>query len=359
MANEIYNLAHRGLSDMISARAATNILNKALKSKGYKKARLDYSQAKEIMQGYVFEELRNILPSQGVKRQIRNIIKKIAKEDFDSSQKEEVKSVVPKIKDEPIKSEQDIAPKNNEKDAALESKDKEPVTVVQGQTEITTYVNDIKAVFGKSEASFTGFEGAADTNFDNALVVEDSPDKIDDNMIVEEASKSFAQDGKYDDISDDLFEAVSKQTSIVDEEELAELPKEELAKTIVNEKKILYRKQTKESIDFSVVKLDDLEDLLQNFALVEEARAVAIVSTSGKLLSSRGKGFDLDKMASLSNMALMLLKKSGKIRSYHLLVDSSQLFLFPVAEYLIVVIGSQEINFGEVISVFSTFEEEI
>ncbi len=346
MVNEIYNLAHSGLSDMISARAATNILKKALKSSGYSKADINYLQLKEIMQGYVFEELRNILPSQGVKRQIKNILRGIAEEHPGLIQKEPVQKILPEIKTKAIEYNNEII------------ENKEPVAIAQGQGIVSTYVNEIKAVFGKSKAGFEGFNESSDIDFDNILRVEDDSEIVAEDT-QEEVLEAFTQDGKYDDISDDLFEAVSNQTLIVDEEELEDLVIEEPVKEAAKKKNSVHRKRTRESTDFSAIKLDDLEELLQQFSLVEEARAVAIVSTTGKLLSSRGKGFDLDKMASLSNMALMLLKKSGKIRSYHLSVDSSQLFLFPVAEHLIVVIGSQEINFGEVISVFNTFEEEI
>ncbi|HHO55439.1 MAG TPA: hypothetical protein ENK21_03550 [Trueperaceae bacterium] len=336
MANEIYNLAHGGLSDMVSARAATNILNKALKSEGYSKTSLNHAQVKEVLQGYVFEELRNILPSRGVKRQIKNILQNIADELPEPVVQNEVKQPVINL------------------EQAAEPQKLVPVSqaVVAVADKPTSYVNEVKVAFDVPDEPAQEPE---DTDFDS-LFAYDQPEEIE--LEAEESLEANSVAKKYDDISDDLFEAVSNQTAIVDEEELEDLP-EAKPKAKIAKKNPIHRKQIKESVDFSSIKIADLENLVQNFSLIEEARAIAIVSTSGKLIDSRGKGFDLDKLASLSNMALMLLKKSGKIRSYHLSVDSSQLFLFPVDKHFVVVIGSQEINFGEVISIFANFEEAV
>ncbi len=352
MANEIYKQTHKGLAGMISARAATNVLQKALKANSFDDSFVDYLQMKTCLQGYVYEELRNVLPSQGLKRQIKGILRDIST--IRNSEAVKRSEVVLLTENQP-----DVAVEGLVEQAAMAVS--EPHSFIPNQTDVAA----VKNVFDdttKPDAVAAVAEDVVmedfDSIFDKPMAAEPEND-AGLNIIIEDIDMFKVGESssihKHDDISDDLFQSAA----LVDK---GEPPKNLDAKVALvpnkTAKKQMVRKKLRKSVDFSSKDLSDLEELLQVFALVEGTKAVAIVHSNGKLVNSRGKGYDLDSLAKLSNMALRLLKKSGDIRSYHLFVDNSQLFLFPVAEYMIVVIGSEEINFGEIVSAFAAFEEE-
>jgi len=357
MANEIYKQTHKGLAGMISARAATNVLQKALRANSTDDEKVDYLQMKACLQGYVFEELRNVLPSQGLKRQIKGILREISVlRSTETVEKPEAAVVAEK--------QPEVAVEKLVEQAAMAVS--EPHSFAPKHTDVAA-VRNVFADAGKGDAASAVVESVVTEDFDSIFekAAEKQPgEDADLNIIIEDidmfkvGEKSSVN--KHDDIGDELFDLAKQATVQTDEEELvqsvAAKSKVAASNTV---KKPMVRKKQRESIDFSSKDLSDLEELLQVFTLVEGTRAVAIVRSDGKLINSRGKGFDINSLAKLSNMALKLLKKSGDIRSYHLLVNDSQLFLFPVAEHMIVVIGSEELNFGEIVSAFAAFEEEI
>lgn len=73
MANEVYLITHDSLSNIVSARAATNVLEKALKHKGFTSETISQQQMRDILIGPVLKELQLILPSEGVKRTVKQI----------------------------------------------------------------------------------------------------------------------------------------------------------------------------------------------------------------------------------------------------------------------------------------------
>ena len=73
MANEVYLITHDSLSNIVSARAATRVLEKALKHKGFTPETISQQQMRDILVGPVLKELQLILPSDGVKRTIQQI----------------------------------------------------------------------------------------------------------------------------------------------------------------------------------------------------------------------------------------------------------------------------------------------
>lgn len=77
MANEIYQKTHEGLSNLVSPKVASRMLDSALRSRGYSADSVSSSEMREVLLGPVFNELRAILPSEGVERSLKLLVREL------------------------------------------------------------------------------------------------------------------------------------------------------------------------------------------------------------------------------------------------------------------------------------------
>ncbi len=233
MANEVYLITHDSLSNIVSARAATRVLEKALKHKGFTPETISQQQMRDILVGPVLKELQLILPSDGVKRTIQ---------------------------------------------------------------QITRLLESNKKAESKVEA--------------NPLDVES----------IEEPEQDF---------------------KLLNDAEDAEL-------------KPLMEMRNKD------VSPEELEALLIEFAQLEHIQTVLTADRKkGEVLSSRGSSFDLVSLSRLANMSLMLLERNGVVHSYHLEHSRYHLFLVPLAGFVMIIVGTAELNVGEVFAKLSALKEGV
>ena len=80
MANQIYDVTHEGLSTVISAKAATHVLRKAIESQGHDSKSITGSEMRDVLMGPVYQELTTIMPKDGVERTLKQIIKNLKKQ---------------------------------------------------------------------------------------------------------------------------------------------------------------------------------------------------------------------------------------------------------------------------------------
>jgi hypothetical protein len=99
--------------------------------------------------------------------------------------------------------------------------------------------------------------------------------------------------------------------------------------------------------------------LLVAFAQLEDVRMVALLGRQGEVLASRGTGFELPALSRLGTLALALLERSGELRSFYLAQPRGQLFLFPFPGALLLVIGSAEVNLGQVFATLQKLKEDL
>lgn len=236
MANEVYLVTHDSLSNIVSARAASRVLDRALKTKGFSPETISKQQMQAILTGPVLKELQSILPSEGVKRTIQQITR------------------------------------------SLESSVDAPIT-------------------------------------ESSAAVESSPEP-----------------------QEPLGNLIEEKSPI--EARLSAVRPPPVLKT-----------------DFSE---EELESLTIEFAQLEHVTLVATInSLDGKVLNSRGSGFDLESLSRLANMSLKLLQKNGQIRSYHLEESQHHLFLLPLGDFILTVIGARELNVGAIFAKFSGVKEGV
>lgn len=235
MANEVYLVTHDSLSNIVSARAASRVLDRALKTKGFSPETISPQQMQAILTGPVLKELQSILPSEGVKRTIQQITRAL-----------EIKTKTP-LASTPLSVEADI--------------ESESVgNLVEEQSSIKAHLSSVRP------------PAVLKTNF-----------------------------------SEEELEAFSLECA-----------------------------------------------QLKHVTLV-----ATIEVSSGKVLNSRGGGFDLEGLSRIANLSLKLLQRSGEIRSYHLEESKYHMFLLPLGDFVLTVIGSREINVGAVFAKFSGVKEGV
>jgi hypothetical protein len=294
MANQVYEVTHEGLSAVISAKAATKVLRKAIESQGFDAKSITGSEMRNVLMGPVLKELTGILPKDGVERTLKGIIKTLKKQAKEVKEAAQAENIADQVVPE--------APGINQ----VETNDEEvPVSanVLLIEEAETSSEHEISNLAESIQ------EGPFPTNAD----VESS-----------HSSDSSVVAGARGITSESLA--------------MLETPPPQTPRTYSQE---------------------DLNQFLMRFAQVEHIKIVAIVQSNGTILHSRGSGFDLAAISRLGSMGLKLLSRGRTIHSFYLSHQKGQLFLFPLADHTLIVVGNSEVNVGEIFSTLSTLEESI
>jgi hypothetical protein len=277
MANQIYEITHEGLSAVISGKAATQVLRKALESQGHDAKSVTGSEMRDVLMGPVHKELTGILPKDGVERTLKEIIKALKK------QAKEAKAA---------------------REAAEE---------VSEETSSQPALHGASSDHGSIPTPNEEVSVAA-----HALLFEDIPS--DQPALAQVKSK---------------VEAIQTQVAV---------------KTVMPPTAQILPLQPRSYSQ------EELSGYLMRFAQVENIKLVAIVQSNGVIKQSRGSGFDLAAISRIGSMGLKLLSRGRHIHSFYLSHQKGQLFLFPLADHTLIVVGNSDVNVGEV---FSTLEESI
>ncbi len=100
------------------------------------------------------------------------------------------------------------------------------------------------------------------------------------------------------------------------------------------------------------------DDLVLAFAQLEHVEMVAVFE-GGCVTSVRGDGFEVEALSRLGSLGLKLLGRSGELRTFYVAHSRGQLFLFPFGEVALMLIGSSELNLGLVFATLHKFKEEL
>ncbi len=295
MANDIYLRTHDGLAAMVSARAATHVLNKALSAEGQSSDTIDAMLMSQLLLGPVLVELEAVLPRKGLQRNLRHLattIKTLA---------------------------------NTNDDPALHAK-----------TEQTLKASEVSPV-----------EDAVNKPRTNpSYELEDDHDVV----VAHPALFSMAKQ-EPDLVQPDVF--------------VDEIPAEPLPDVAVTKRET---SAPASALAVAITEPDDvkpaltasqLEDAILRFAQIEEVKLVAAIKTNGEIIASRGSGLNLEALSRYGALGLKLLGKSGHLRSYYLGHSRGQLFLLPLGQDTIMVVGNPELNIGAIFAALSMLKEEL
>lgn len=92
VANDIYQKTHDGLAQMVSARAATRMLESGLQQRGLTADNIAEREMRRLLLGPIFRELEHILPRAGLKRNLQVLaasLKEVTNRNKTSSDKQQ------------------------------------------------------------------------------------------------------------------------------------------------------------------------------------------------------------------------------------------------------------------------------
>jgi hypothetical protein len=310
MANEVYLLTHDGLSQMASSRVATRFLDKALDAKGYSADSVSSEEMREILQGPILRELRQILPKDGVERSIKQISRNLKK------QAEKVA------------------------EAALAVASASASDGFRGSSNLPRVSGDVLLTDDDDELpSPENVLNFAEATDDLGVIQHASP--LEDKGAFDTSEVEAALANVLDAAPEESMPVVSP---IVHEVKQPEVPAASPVKT----------KRLQAELSPEV-----LAKMLVNFAQLENVKIVAAVRPNGEVSMARGSGLDVDALSRLGSLGIKLLSRGRTIRSYYLSNSRYQLFLFPLASHTLIVVGSSEVNVGEVFNTRSQLESHL
>jgi hypothetical protein len=343
MANEVYLLTHDGLSQMVSARAATRFLDKALEAKGYSSDSVSSEDMREILQGPILRELRQILPKDGVERSIKQISRNLRK------QAEKVAESLLAVAN---------APASGASNLGLNSSNLlgSNLPSVSGDVLLT----------GEDEASTEQVLGYAAAEADLGIVSHTSPIKDKQAFDTGEVEVALEQALERTTVTSQIVEVApialaSINPALINPALINPAP-ETIPASVAQASPVAQVKpavQVKTKSPQTEYSPEDLAKMLVKFAQLENIKVVAAVKANGEISMSRGSGFDVDALSRLGSLGIKLLSRARAIRSYYLSQSRYQLFMFPLANQTLIIVGSSEVNVGDVFSVRSHLEEDL
>ncbi len=336
MANQVYEVTHDGLSAVISAKAATHVLRKAIEAQGHDSKSITGSEMRDVLMGPVYQELTSIMPKDGVERTLKQIIKTLKKQV--KAARAAKASEIEEHQDEP--SEEPALQAQNEH---LES-----TLIASPVSEESPHAPASALLFDEDDATFN--EGMSNA------VLESSSENLGSESLGSEDLNTENLNTENLDLENSPFHtqiAPSLSSEVLEPVRLQALTPHPIIPQAVQPLLVPVIKEAK------VYSEQDLTGFLMRFAQVENIKIVAIVQNNGVIKESRGSGFDLAAISRIGSMGLKLLSRSRRIHSFYLSHQKGQLFLFPLADHTLIIVGNSDVNIGEVFSTMSTLEESI
>lgn len=284
MANRVYTKTHHGLTNMVSARAASKALDNALRGKGATPETVDVALMKKLLLGPILQEFKGILPPTGLRHNLRELADSL------TDTQEDIQDIKSSEMAEPTLGDPDAPPTESDH-------------VAKPSTEPDIRVTPTPAEEPRKEVP---------------VAAASAPSRVKNPRLAAALSQNPQR----------------PQSSLAGK-----------AKPAKPEPQRLTPQQ--------------LEHMVLSFAQLEQVNLVAALDRGGDIITVRGSGIDIPALSRLGLTGLKLLSRSGRLRSYYLAHPRGQLFLFPIAQTTLVVVGSAELNVGAVFNTITTLKEEL
>jgi hypothetical protein len=373
MANEVYLLTHDGLSQVVSARAATRFLDKALESKGLSPDSVTTENMREILQGPILRELRQILPKDGVERSIKQISRnlrkqaeKVAEQMLAANASAPVavsSSNLPSVSgDVLITGEDEVEAFTSEGVSAEQAYTaRQDDTTSQDYNQVLNY-DAAEADLGiVSHSVPLGPEAFENSSFDVPAFDTQSFETptFDTSAGLAGVLPAYPADSRL--VASQATESASVSTASQVKADSTAQPVTSQSMTAQPDVKVQAVKVQAAQSEYDP---EVLAAMLVKFAQLDNVKVVAAVKPTGDISMSRGSGFDVDALSRLGSLGIKLLSRGRTIRSYYLSQSRYQLFLFPLytntsLSQTLIVVGSSDVNVGDVFSVRSQLQEDL
>lgn len=325
MANEVYTRALGGVQNLVSAKAASRALNNALRARGETPDTVDAEAMSRILLGPILSEFETILPREGLKRQLRGLAANLRKN-------------FPKAAPEPVA---------------------EPTVELAEEVEISAEDVHEEAAY-EDDTSIPSSGRETDPGFVyQTKALSEVPESLDLIFSVSASSVKVPQPPEHQQREPNAPSAASAALGpdvLEIPEEPFELPEEFFAHLGAD------APASPEPVSSAPVSeplsQEQLETAVLRLAQLEQVKFVAALRSSGEVAAKRGSGMDADALAQLGLIGLKLLRRSGPLQTYYLAHTQGQLFLLPIGDDTLTLVGTPELNVGAVFNTFATLKEE-
>lgn len=403
MANDIYITTHSGLSNLVSPRVASRVLENALRKRKLKPESITAKEMKSLLRGPILNDLKGILPLAGLKRNLQQLSKTVAAVRSAPTLVEALNSPEPWDDTPPLSTPGSTLPETassaagqrivlEESPAPAKSAQPSVSLTKSGETALPNLAFDPEPVASLGETAVAepeahilqaeemvadphteALEVQADVNIDGEAYENVNAQETLNNSPLSETeeeadltktdpyatlAESALPDPVFEEAEPNVAPAdtkVSEAQDTVDSARIAEAPEVEESSASLSaseEASPTSRDETTELSD------EALERAVLQFAQLDHVRMVAALRASGEVANSRGSGFDLKTLSRLGTLGLKLLARSGELRSYYLAFKEGQLFFFPLQTYTLCIIGTAELNLGLVFATLQKLKED-
>lgn len=324
MPNEVYAHTRDGLAALVSARAASQMLNAALAHKGLSPDSVDAESMSKLLKGPVFHGLQQILPREGLKQRLHALIGSLG-------------TLEPAV--EPAG--RAAAKESSRADAAPPAPPPAVPAVPAGDT------NRDEAVLSTGEALLSEvLPSAEDAAGQDAPLRRNVYPKAPPSRVAPADPAPAPLEDPAEALLDVPPQALPPTPSPTPLEDWSEALAPAAPAPVMAAR------------PHAGMSRERLETMALSFAQLEHVVFVAAFE-EGEAVFSRGTGYDVRSLKTLGLMGMRLLEKSGELRSYYLAHDRGQLFIFPLGPNTLMVIGQPELSLGVVLSTLAALKEDV
>ena len=324
VANKIYIKTHEGLTDLVSARVASQVLDNGLRARRYSAETVTVGQMASVLKGPVMKELSGSLPQAGLERSLKKVLKTL--------------KTMPPEKPKPT------APDSEEVDLDVDE-------AVVDEAVANEAVMD--------EAEIAETQGAKGLQVEEASAAETSSTAP--SSTAPSSHEPTRPDTAGSDARSETSNAEATDEPVAQPEPVSTF-REHAERSAVVSSGAAAGTQVLESVAPPVQRAPlepaARDRVMLGFAELEHVKMVAAFENGG-VSSVLGQGFEVAALSRLGTLGLKLLGRSGDLRTFYVAHSQGQLFLFPFGAVTLMLIGSSELNLGLVFATLQKLKEEL
>ncbi len=343
MAREVYETAVRGLGTLVSPRAASRLVDSALRSASRTPDDISSKAMRRLLLGRIRHELHGVLPGPALEAGLNRVATEVER------------------RAEQLSRAKDAASQPGVGFQTRVANDSAAKERGQGRRGFNPFRRRAGAKHADSTDDFDGFDeedtasdsegGSSDTPLVEALL---DPATLSSHEAVRRSSVYLPgivvpdelkpDDGAEFDIA--AFAVDDDSDTLILEASSPTDPTPTVAPPVAATPEPPRRRLDDKSVEAAV----------KAFAEVETVRQI-VISRGTKVLQTRGGGVDADRLAPLAVSTRALLERAGQLRVYSVELPGGVLFLFPLHDGTVSVLTQPNVNIGAVLAARAALEE--
>ncbi len=336
MANSVYLTVCDTLSQIVSRRAAENIVQEALLSSGTDADQVSLHQMQDVLRGKIFSRLQQIIPIAQARLEIKSVLGKL------EAMIEPInKPLAPEVLEGLEALQKEFAPFQNLDHSRVHG-------LAQGMHSLQQAADPVKklnALWAELDVlqQELGFDGIEERRL---AATELAPDMIGSGIEFD------GFDGVDLDFADDEA-TVTQQT----EAKETRTSGTALALSTPNQAQTAVATLTRPPLKLRTP--HEADALLSRFALEEGVIGVVLSDTHGHVIQAKLPNGEADHLAGVAAATSALLSKRKPFGMFYTSLGEANVFIAPLDDCLLVVLSDAHVNVGRVLSEVKAIKEEV